>query len=35
MMTQNEVVDQPLNRLPFEDLCPGAGALEALQKRFR
>ena len=27
-------VEAPLVRLPFEDLCPGAGALEALQKGF-
>jgi 2-oxoglutarate ferredoxin oxidoreductase subunit beta len=26
---------EPLNRLPFELLCPGAEALSALQKRFR
>ena len=25
----------PLNRLPYEELCPGRDALLALQKRFR
>lgn len=28
-------VDEPLNGLAFEDLCPGAEALEELQKQFR
>jgi 2-oxoglutarate ferredoxin oxidoreductase subunit beta len=28
-------VDTPLVDLPFEDLCPGSGALEKLQQRFR
>ena len=27
-------VEAPLVRLPYEDLCPGSGALEALQKGF-
>ena len=31
----NGTVAAPLNRLPYEDLCPGRDALLALQKRFR
>jgi 2-oxoglutarate ferredoxin oxidoreductase subunit beta len=31
----NATVDTPLVDLPFEDLCPGAKALEELQKEFR
>jgi 2-oxoglutarate ferredoxin oxidoreductase subunit beta len=31
----NGTVAEPLARLPYEDLCPGAEALKALQKRFR
>jgi len=31
----NGTVATPLNRLPYEDLCPGRDALIALQKRFR
>jgi len=31
----NGTVAAPLNRLPYEELCPGRDALLALQKRFR
>lgn len=31
----NETTQTPLNALPFEALCPGAAALEALQERMR
>ena len=30
-----ETVDEPLYNLPFESLCPGAEALEEIQKRYR
>lgn len=35
MIEQNDLVDGPLYNVPYEDLCPGAAALENLQKRFR
>jgi len=31
----NATVATPLNAIPYESLCPGAGALAALQNRFR
>jgi 2-oxoglutarate/2-oxoacid ferredoxin oxidoreductase subunit beta len=31
----NGTVMEPLNRLPYEDLCPGRDALRKLQQRFR
>jgi 2-oxoglutarate/2-oxoacid ferredoxin oxidoreductase subunit beta len=31
----NATVATPLNRIPYEELCPGRDALIALQKRFR
>ncbi len=31
----NETVDQPLNTIDFERLCPGSEALRSLQNRFR
>jgi 2-oxoglutarate ferredoxin oxidoreductase subunit beta len=35
MVEQNNLVQAPLTRFPFEDLCPGSEALEKLQLRFR
>lgn len=35
MVEQNELVDEPLCKLPFDALCPGSSALEKLQLRFR
>ena len=35
MHAVNNTVDTPLVDLPYEDLCPGAAALEELQKEFR
>lgn len=35
MADQNEMVPEALTELPYEQLCPGAEALEKLQARFR
>lgn len=35
MVDQNNMVATPMSQMPFEQLCPGSEALEALQKRFR
>jgi 2-oxoglutarate/2-oxoacid ferredoxin oxidoreductase subunit beta len=35
MVAQNELPEQPLYNLPFEQLCPGNEALQKLQQRFR
>ena len=35
MHEQLDTVTAPLTQLPFEDLCPGSGELEKLQRRFR
>ena len=35
MHAQNATVDTPLVDVPYEDLCPGAEALSALQEDFR
>jgi 2-oxoglutarate/2-oxoacid ferredoxin oxidoreductase subunit beta len=35
MVAQNELADQPLYNLPFEQLCPGNAELQRLQGRFR
>ena len=32
---QNNIVSEPLTRLPYEDLCPGSAELDKLQSRFR
>jgi 2-oxoglutarate ferredoxin oxidoreductase subunit beta len=32
---QNNIVAEPLTRLPYENLCPGSAELEKLQARFR
>ena len=34
MHAMNDTVEEPLATLPFERLCPGSAALEALQKEF-
>jgi 2-oxoglutarate ferredoxin oxidoreductase subunit beta len=31
----NKTVDRPLTHVPFEELCPGAAALDKLQARYR
>ena len=31
----NSTTETPLSQLPYEQLCPGADSLAALQKRFR
>ncbi len=35
MAAQNDLVDQPLYGLPFDQLCPGDAELQKLQARFR
>jgi len=35
MHTAAKTVDAPLTRLPFEELCPGSGALDKLQQSYR
>jgi 2-oxoglutarate ferredoxin oxidoreductase subunit beta len=35
MVEQNEMVDEPIYNLPFEQLCPGNDELQKLQARFR
>jgi len=35
MHEQSETIQSPLVQLPFEQLCPGAAELDALQRRFR
>jgi 2-oxoglutarate ferredoxin oxidoreductase subunit beta len=35
MVEQNEMVDEPVYNLPFEQLCPGNDELQKLQARFR
>lgn len=35
MHAANKTVATPLAQLPYEQLCPGAAALEALQKSYR
>jgi hypothetical protein len=35
MHAQNATVNAPLVDVPFEDLCPGAAALDRLQEDFR
>lgn len=32
---QNQTVDVPLSKVPFEQLCPGSAELEKLQRGFR
>ena len=35
MHAVNQTVDQPLNQVPFEDLCPGSKALDKIQQQYR
>jgi len=35
MHDTNKTTDVPLAKLPFEKLCPGRAALDALQSEFR
>jgi hypothetical protein len=35
MHAQNRTVSTPLAELPYEQLCPGNAALQALQDEFR
>jgi 2-oxoglutarate ferredoxin oxidoreductase subunit beta len=35
MHAVNRTVDRPLVEIPFEELCPGSSALDALMEEFR
>jgi 2-oxoglutarate ferredoxin oxidoreductase subunit beta len=35
MHSVNGTIDEPLTRLPYEQLCPGSAALQALQEEYR